>query len=202
MRIPDPELHARRRAEILQAAAQCFVARGFHAASMQDIAEQAGVSMGLLYRYFANKEAIITSFADLERDQMVAEIDAWAASADPLTDLPRLFRASVREAARPDDGRIVAEVYSEALRNAALRRILVDHEARIVRALAEAIGAHQRAGRLASAADAVAIAGLILCMVDGLSTRMLLRSKLSPRAIEDATIEALVTLLRPDGKRV
>lgn len=157
--------------------------------------------MGLLYRYFANKEAIITSFADLERDQMVAEIDAWAASADPLTDLPRLFRVSVREAARPDDGRIAAEVYSEALRNAALRRILVDHEARIVRALEEAIGAHQRAGRLAATADAAAMAGLILCMVDGLSTRMLLGSKLSPRAIEDATIEALVTLLRPDGKR-
>ena len=200
MRTPDPALHARRRAEILEAAAQCFVARGFHAASMQDIAQQAGVSMGLLYRYFTNKEAIITTFADLERDQMVAAIDAWAASADPVGDLPQLFRASVREAARPDDGRMAAEVYSEALRNPALRRILVDHEARIVRALAGAIGGHQRAGRLALSADATAVAGMILCLVDGVSTRMLLKSKVSPRAVEDAAIEALVLVLRPAGK--
>lgn len=45
--------------EILDAALDCFVARGFAASKMEDIARAAGVTAGTLYRYFANKEEIL-----------------------------------------------------------------------------------------------------------------------------------------------
>ena len=41
---------------ILDAAKKCFIEHGFHAASMANIAETAGMSPGLIYRYFENKE--------------------------------------------------------------------------------------------------------------------------------------------------
>ena len=47
------------RDRILQAAQQCFIKDGFHAASMANIADTAGMSAGLIYRYFASKSDII-----------------------------------------------------------------------------------------------------------------------------------------------
>lgn len=44
---------------ILHAAIACFARDGFHKTTMSDIAEMAGVSDGLAYRYFSGKEEII-----------------------------------------------------------------------------------------------------------------------------------------------
>src|SRR5262252_4234519 len=47
-----------RRTQILEAAVVCFAKHGFHQASMHDISAEAGISVGLIYRYFQNKEEI------------------------------------------------------------------------------------------------------------------------------------------------
>ena len=44
-----------RRVQILDAAIVCFAKRGFHPTSMHDISAEAGISVGLIYRYFENK---------------------------------------------------------------------------------------------------------------------------------------------------
>jgi AcrR family transcriptional regulator len=49
----------KQRERILEAARLCFVKRGFYGASIADIADEAGMSAGLMYRYFENKNAII-----------------------------------------------------------------------------------------------------------------------------------------------
>ena len=67
MRTANPELQEQRRRQILRAAGQCFAEKGFHQASMAEIAKAAGLSMGLLYRYFANKDALVMAFAELSR---------------------------------------------------------------------------------------------------------------------------------------
>lgn len=56
----DRSAHCQAQSErILAAAQQCFTERGFHGASMAQIAETAGVSAGLIYRYFASKSELI-----------------------------------------------------------------------------------------------------------------------------------------------
>jgi len=52
------------RERILAAAESGFVERGFHAASMATIAKTAGMSPGLIYRYFENKNAIILAIIE------------------------------------------------------------------------------------------------------------------------------------------
>ena len=42
----------------------CIAARGYEATTLRDIAEQAGVSVGLLYRYFPSKQAVIVALYD------------------------------------------------------------------------------------------------------------------------------------------
>lgn len=52
------------RERILSAAQACFAESGFNAASMATIAETAGMSPGLIYRYFDSKNAIILAIID------------------------------------------------------------------------------------------------------------------------------------------
>ena len=54
----------RRRRQVLDAAETCFRRHGFHAASMAGVAAEAGMSVGHIYRYFENKEAIVAAIVE------------------------------------------------------------------------------------------------------------------------------------------
>lgn len=58
--------------QILQGARRVFLARGFDAASMSEIARESAVSKGTLYVYFDNKIALFRALID-ERRRMTAE---------------------------------------------------------------------------------------------------------------------------------
>src|SRR5437764_3058469 len=70
-----------KRRVILGAAARVFARKGFHAARVGDIAEEAGVAHGLLYHYFTSKDEVLeTIFREnwsvlVERIQAVEETD-------------------------------------------------------------------------------------------------------------------------------
>jgi TetR/AcrR family transcriptional regulator len=59
---PSPHVRAkrrRRRAEILHSALRAFRARGYHATTLEDIANQLGIRSAALYHYFPDKESIL-----------------------------------------------------------------------------------------------------------------------------------------------
>src|ERR1700716_2619680 len=53
-----------RRHQIVTAARQCVVRHGFHAATMAEIALAAQMSVGQIYRYFPNKDAIVHAIVE------------------------------------------------------------------------------------------------------------------------------------------
>ncbi|MEO6042433.1 MAG: TetR/AcrR family transcriptional regulator [Tepidiformaceae bacterium] len=59
-RVVDAARSAGRRAAIIQAAANVFSKKGYHAATMDDIAQEMGVSKGVLYYQFRSKEEVFT----------------------------------------------------------------------------------------------------------------------------------------------
>lgn len=59
-----------RRQQILDAACDCVRQAGFHGASMAEIAKAAGLSVGQIYRYFENKEAIIAAIVAQDLAEM------------------------------------------------------------------------------------------------------------------------------------
>ncbi|MEU7914420.1 SACE_7040 family transcriptional regulator [Microbispora bryophytorum] len=74
-----------RRAEILEAAAGLFAARGFHGVSIEDIGAAVGVSGPALYRHFSGKEALLTEML-LDISERLREQGArLATTADPDT---------------------------------------------------------------------------------------------------------------------
>jgi len=78
-RVPRQDRGERRVAEVLEAAAQVIAERGYDGATMTEIAERAGASIGALYQYFPNKEAV----AQALRHQCAEEMRArWAPLAE------------------------------------------------------------------------------------------------------------------------
>ena len=72
-----------RRKQLLAAAQEVFVAQGYHAAAMDDIAERAGVSKPVLYQHFPSKLALYLALLDLSCEEMVAKTRAaMAATSD------------------------------------------------------------------------------------------------------------------------
>jgi AcrR family transcriptional regulator len=53
------EMRAHSRAALLVAARKCFAARGYFNVRISDVARQAGLSQGIIYWYFASKEALL-----------------------------------------------------------------------------------------------------------------------------------------------
>jgi AcrR family transcriptional regulator len=72
-----------RRKQLLAAAQEVFVAQGYHAAAMDDIAERAGVSKPVLYQHFPGKLELYLALLDTHCDAMLDHIrDAMAATTD------------------------------------------------------------------------------------------------------------------------
>lgn len=64
-------------AAILQAAAQILVKEGEAALTTNYIAERAGVSIGTLYQYFPDKQAVCHALVDGQRREAIAMIETW-----------------------------------------------------------------------------------------------------------------------------
>ena len=60
-----------RRAQLLESALEVFVAQGFHAAAMDDIAERAGVSKPVLYQHFPGKLDLYLALLDSSCDMII-----------------------------------------------------------------------------------------------------------------------------------
>jgi AcrR family transcriptional regulator len=80
-----------REREMIAAAREAFSARGYHAASMDEIAEASGISKPMLYNYFESKDGLFVACVREAAADLFAEVRAAAAA----TDLPpeqRLWR--------------------------------------------------------------------------------------------------------------
>ncbi len=60
-----------RRVQLLESALEVFVAQGFHAAAMDDIAERAGVSKPVLYQHFPGKLDLYLALLDASCDNVI-----------------------------------------------------------------------------------------------------------------------------------
>lgn len=72
-------------ATILTAAEEAFATHGLRAARMEDIALGAGVSVGTLYNYFADRGALLGALLDSRRAEMMSRLDSALARGEQLS---------------------------------------------------------------------------------------------------------------------
>ena len=114
-----------RRAHILAAAAEVFAERGYHRATIKDVARAAGVSDGSIYNVFENKTALLLSLLD--------PLDAPTRSHDAVTDEAADETATLRafiqrrwDAFGPETLQVLRSVMAEALVDEDLRRLFFE----------------------------------------------------------------------------
>jgi AcrR family transcriptional regulator len=127
---PQHEEELRRR--ILDGALRAFVQRGYHAATMQDVARESGLSVGALYTYFRGKEALLRATCDLAMSQ---ELEALAEQLATARSLREKFELGVRFwFDRVIDDPATAffiEIWREALSDEEIRQTLVRRRERL-----------------------------------------------------------------------
>ena len=89
-RLPRPA----RRKQLLGAAREIFVAQGYHAAAMDEIAERAGVSKPVLYQHFPGKLELYLALLDESVAELVGAVSvALESTTDNRERVPATFRA-------------------------------------------------------------------------------------------------------------
>ena len=87
---------SQRRAQILEVARDLFSREGIDETSMRNIAGRAGVSPAVLYRHFADKDALLFALTEAFFDRMIAAFDsALVGKLDPVERLRTLMRSYI-----------------------------------------------------------------------------------------------------------
>jgi AcrR family transcriptional regulator len=102
---PISPARTRTRRAVLAAAARVFAARGFHGASMQAIAEEAGYTQGAIYANFTSKAALFLAVVDERLGAQTAEAHAALAETEESERLDRVNRVGRQRLAAPGGGR-------------------------------------------------------------------------------------------------
>ena len=145
--MPIEPLTAERRRQqtreyLLDAAAQVFAERGFHEATIDEVASAAGFTKGAVYSNFKNKEDLFLALLEdaYAKDTAAIKQTLGASDVPPearLGDFVRMMRNEMAQ--MPDLGALYLEFHLYALRNPSARERMNELERADVRAIAEII---------------------------------------------------------------
>lgn len=166
--VPKAYLEARR-AEILEAALQCFKEKGFHNTTMQDIYEATSLSPGAVYNYFSGKEDIVAEAVETAQKRNLEAIDeaASCSTEDAFGYLGRLYFSCAREADMAKEASLDLALYSEAGRNRRIHDALIKNQEAVIARLVELVRLNQSAGIFSDSLDAPAVARVLFTILAG-----------------------------------
>jgi AcrR family transcriptional regulator len=181
------------RDHLLAAAAQVFAERGFHGASLDEVAAVAGFTKGAVYSNFENKEGLFLALFKANYDrEMEALRDTLDASEVPpesrLSDFVALIHEETREAGI---GLLYQEFLLYAARNPAAREQLARLEDENVRGVAEILEREWKRQGLEPTESAERVARIIVVLFHGIGMLRVLQ----PDKADDSLIEAAISLI-------
>jgi AcrR family transcriptional regulator len=190
-----------RRALILGAAERVFARHGLHGATMADVAAEARMSQGNLYRYFRSKDDIIAAFAERDRAEIARDFGVLSAAED----LVGVFEGFLRQhcLAEPRERAVLMlEIWAEATRNPTLAHTCRSMEDEIRRHLEAFLTALPRAPAHIAAGQPVAGAvDLMIMLVDGYFRRRATDPAFDHVAATDHLLAAMRLLMgQPAGQ--
>lgn len=190
-RLSRAEAKARTREQLLESASRIFIRSGFAGASVEEIAETAGYSIGALYSNFASKDQLFMELMASRRTNRIAALVKIVSENEErgeisLEDLPRLLLELAEKDS--DFAALQVEFWQYASRHPELR----DTRARLVREQADVLGAlitdvlHREGVELNLPVGDVTT--VVMAMVQGLTRRRRLEGS---SVSDDLFVEAL-----------
>jgi AcrR family transcriptional regulator len=170
-----PARASAQRERILDAALICFAREGFHAATMQDIVAESGLSPGAIYGYFKGKTDVVMAIAS-ERHAMERRRMEHALSAEDIeTSLVRLAEGFVLGLRNPQEKkwrRLAVQLWAESLSNPRLKREALAGVTQAIEVLAPMIGKARREGRWPEHLDPESAARVLIAVLQGISLQL------------------------------
>jgi AcrR family transcriptional regulator len=163
------------RERILDAALTCFAREGFHAATMQDIVAESGLSPGAIYGYFKGKTDVVTAIAS-ERHAMERRRLQHALTAGDLeTSLALLVEGFVLGLRDPQERRwrrLAVQLWAESLSNPRLKREALSGVTQAIEMLSPMIAKAQREWRWPAHLDPESAARVMIAVLQGVSLQL------------------------------
>src|SRR6266849_7307167 len=183
-----PEYKKEAKSRILDAANKVFAEKGYHEATMDDIAKRLGVSKGAIYLYFSSKEDLFEAMCKTA-PQAFKEIlySSFGDGANPVQSATQFFDKMLKlSASNPG---LSFEILSEASRNPSLRRILKQNHEEYERVLTGFLDEARKRKIVGDNLDIRPLANALIALWNGLET--LLVAGLSIDEARRAWLEAL-----------
>jgi AcrR family transcriptional regulator len=158
------------RTRILDAAQRCFVQSGFHRATVQDVASEAGMSAGNIYRYFGSKNQIIAGLCARDRADLAASFGNLRSAAEPIALFLEIGRKHLVEEPR-EKAVFLLDLWAETARNPEIASVCREFEVDITTWMTGFMEQLIADGQAHPELDAGAVTQLLLCMSDGLLSR-------------------------------
>jgi AcrR family transcriptional regulator len=183
-----------RREQILAAARTCFLRKGLHNTSMQDLIREADLSVGAVYRYFKSKTEIINAISESVAGDLSAHLHDVGERDLPLAESISLVLDVIDEQLGSDGNfRLALQVWAEASIDPAIGEI-VRHRFATMRSTFSVLVANAiRRGELPADADIDDIASVLFGMMPGYAVQRLFVG--TPD--KDAYLRGLRALLQP-----
>jgi AcrR family transcriptional regulator len=190
------------REHLLQAAAEVFAERGFHAATLDEVAAAAGFTKGAVYSNFKNKEDLFLALLEdayaRERDalkEMMAFSDVRPE--ERIGDFVGLIGGELDRA--PSMSSLYLEFFLYALRNPAARARMNELEQQDIRAIADILEAEREQRGMEDQEPAERAARIIVALFRGINMMRMA----NPEAAGDDLLEAAIAFVtRAQGMQV
>jgi AcrR family transcriptional regulator len=183
------------RERILRAARDVFGARGYHPATIEEIADEAGLSNGAIYYNFGSKEELFLALLDARLDERLehtrqtlaagASATAQRAIDKEARDITRSFKES-REWQL-----LLLEFVAYAARNPTFAERFKDHKRRLRAAVAQILELHLSPRGIAPPMQIDQLAMALTALANGLAVEELS----DPGSVPDELLSDLLTLL-------
>jgi AcrR family transcriptional regulator len=183
---------------ILAAAQECFVKSGFHAASMATIARTAGMSPGLIYRYFENKNAIILAIIEQQLKVARRRIRALHSSGN----LAKRILDYLDEPEIRDDNSmntaLYLEISAQATRDPQIAEALQRYDITVCSELGDWFRRDRDSGGYGLPDEVVPARALILlCLIEGLKLRGAREPETDRKMLMSTLAQLLDSLVSP-----
>jgi AcrR family transcriptional regulator len=179
------------RDRLVDAAAKVFARRGYHEATLEEIAAEAGFTTGAVYSNFSGKEELFLALTDRDVSERVGEIRAVADAAGrgevPAEEAAKQFLSFVER--DPDWPLLFYEFWSFGVRNARMREDFAKRRQAVSDALAQTLErvAEQLGFELRFPAAVLATA--IMAAINGLA----FERAASPEALPDEVLGEFIS---------
>jgi AcrR family transcriptional regulator len=140
VRLSRAERREQTRQELVSAAEACFVSRGFHASSVDEVAERAGYTKGAVYSNFASKEDLFFAVYEGRVERVLTEVVPGLRQGSAEGAFDWLATGAIERRDR-DDGWLAAffEFWAHVLRHPELRERFAAIHARFLEPMAEGV---------------------------------------------------------------